>query len=171
MNRKMITTALAALTAVASIGSATAASAQSRAPAPGHNAGHNQGHQSAPARTAPNTARTPARAAPPRATPAPVRVQPQAQAQTQTYGRWQQSQRRYSAARYTPPRGQQARTWSYGQRLPSQYRSRSYVVSNYASYGLRAPPRGQEYVRTGNDVVLTAVATGLITAVIAGLFN
>ena len=32
-------------------------------------------------------------------------------------------------------------------------------------------PLPKEYVRTGNDVVLTAVATGLITAVIAGLFN
>lgn len=161
MNRKIIATALAALTAVASIGAASTASAQSRGPAAGHEApGRNASGHAGPDR------RTPA---PSRAAPAPVRVQPQAQAQT--YGRWQQSQRRYSAARYTPPRGQQARTWSYGQRLPSQYRSRGYVVSNYASYGLRAPPRGHEYVRTGNDVVLTAVATGLITAVIAGLFN
>jgi len=161
MNRKMITTTLAALTAVASIGSATAASAQSRAP--GYNAPSHGPAARAPART------------PARATPAPVRVQPPIRAQpparVQSYGRWQQSQRRYTAARYTPPRGQQARTWSYGQRLPSQYRSRSYVVANYSNYGLRAPPRGYEYVRTGNDVVLAAVATGLITAVIAGLFN
>ena len=168
MNRKIITTAMAALTAAASIGAASAASAQSRGPGAGHEApGRNASSHAAPGRHAP------AHNAPNRATPAPVRVQPHAQAQNQaqTYGRWQQSQRRYTTTRYTPPRGQQARTWSYGQRLPSQYRSRAYVVSNYASYGLRAPPRGQEYVRTGNDVVLTAVATGLITAVIAGLFN
>ena len=54
---------------------------------------------------------------------------------------------------------------------PSYYRSNQYVVSDYGRYGLRQPPRGYHYVRSGNDVVLTAVATGLITAVIAGLFN
>ena len=88
-----------------------------------------------------------------------------------SYGRWQQSQRRYNAGRYYAPRGYQQRDWSYGQRMPSYYRSNQYVVSNYGQYGLRAPPRGYHYVRSGNDVVLTAVAGGLITAVIAGLFN
>jgi Ni/Co efflux regulator RcnB len=89
----------------------------------------------------------------------------------QAYGRWQAAQRRYSAPRYVAPRGYQTRAWAYGQRLPAQYRTRSYVVTDYGRYGLRAPPRGYQYVRSGNDVVLTAVATGLITAVIAGLFN
>ncbi len=87
------------------------------------------------------------------------------------YGRWQQSQRRYNAGRYQAPRGYAVRQWSYGQRMPTYYRSNQYVVSNYGQYGLRAPPRGYQYVRSGNDVVMTAVATGLITAVIAGLFN
>ena len=87
------------------------------------------------------------------------------------YGRWQQSQRRYNAGRYYAPRGYQTRQWSYGQRMPSYYRSNQYVVSNYGQYGLRAPPHGYHYVRSGNDVVLAAIAGGLITAVIAGLFN
>jgi len=87
------------------------------------------------------------------------------------YGRYQQAQRRYNAARYQPPRGYQTRQWAYGQQLPTYYRSNQYVVSNYGQYGLRAPPRGYQYVRSGNDVVLAAVAGGLITAVIAGLFN
>ena len=87
------------------------------------------------------------------------------------YGRWQQSQRRYNAGRYHAPRGYQQRDWSYGQRMPSYYRSNQYVVSNYGQYGLRAPPRGYHYVRSGDDVVLAAIAGGLITAVIAGLFN
>ena len=90
--------------------------------------------------------------------------------QARAYDRWQRSERRYNAGRYSPPRGYQARQWSYGQRLPSYY-SQGYVVNNYSSYGLRAPPRGYHYVRSGNDVVLAAVAGGLITAVIAGLFN
>ena len=87
------------------------------------------------------------------------------------YARWQQAQRRYSAGRYYAPRGYQVRTWSYGQRMPSYYRSNQYVVSDYGRYGLRQPPRGYHYVRSGDDVVMTAIATGLITAVIAGLFN
>lgn len=87
------------------------------------------------------------------------------------YARWQQSQRRYNAGSYHAPRGYQTRSWSYGQRMPSYYRSNQYVVRDYGRYGLRQPPRGYQYVRSGNDVVLTAVATGLITAVIAGLFN
>lgn len=87
------------------------------------------------------------------------------------YDRWQQSQRRYSAPRYVPPRGYAVRSWSYGQRMPSYYRTNAYVVNDYGRYGLRAPPRGYQYVRSGNDVVLAAVATGLVTAVIAGMFN
>ncbi|MFC5344612.1 RcnB family protein [Brevundimonas staleyi] len=90
--------------------------------------------------------------------------------QARAYDRWQRAERRYNAGRYTPPRGYQVRQWSYGQRLPSSY-SQGYVVNNYSAYGLRAPPRGYHYVRSGNDVVLAAVAGGLVTAVIAGLFN
>ncbi|MGZ9100700.1 MAG: RcnB family protein [Brevundimonas sp.] len=87
------------------------------------------------------------------------------------YARWQQSQRRYNAGRYYAPRGYQTRQWSYGQRMPSYYRSNQYVVSNYGQYGLRAPPRGYHYVRSGNDVVLSNSSNGLIAAVIASLFN
>ena len=95
----------------------------------------------------------------------------EARQQQRAYARWQQAQRRYSAPRYVAPRGYQVRTWSYGQRMPAQYRTRAYVVNDYHRYGLQAPPYGYQYVRSGNDVVLTAVATGLITAVIASLFN
>ena len=94
-----------------------------------------------------------------------------ARQQRRAYARWQQSQRRYNAPRYVAPRGYQVRTWSYGQRMPAQYRTRAYVVNDYHRYGLQAPPYGYQYVRSGNDVVLAAVATGLITAVIASLFN
>ncbi len=95
----------------------------------------------------------------------------EARQDSRQYARWQQSQRRYNGGRYQAPRGYQVRTWSYGQRMPSYYRSNQYVVRDYNRYGLRQPPHGYQYVRSGNDVVLAAVATGLITAVIAGLFN
>ncbi len=91
--------------------------------------------------------------------------------QQRAYDRWQRAERRYNAPRYAPPRGYAVRTWSYGQRMPSYYRTNAYVVNDYNRYGLRAPPRGYQYVRSGNDVVLAAVAGGLITAVIAGLFT
>ncbi|NBW07046.1 MAG: hypothetical protein EBR82_03370 [Caulobacteraceae bacterium] len=147
MNKKVLTAALAAVIAGSSFGIASAADAQSYGRGPAH--------------AQPPHAQ-PARPAPPAVRPAPA---------PQSYGRWQQAQRRYSAPRYVAPRGYQARAWSYGQRLPSQYRTRSYVVTDYGRYGLRRPPSGYQYVRSGNDVVLAAVTTGLITAVIAGLFN
>ncbi len=87
------------------------------------------------------------------------------------YARYQRSAQRYNAGRYVAPRGYSVRQWSYGQRLPAQYRTSGYVVNDYNRYGLRRPPQGYHYVRSGNDVVLAAVAGGLITAVIAGLFN
>jgi Ni/Co efflux regulator RcnB len=87
------------------------------------------------------------------------------------YARWQRADRRYNAGRYQAPRGYAYQQWSYGQRMPTAYRGNQYVVNDYNRYGLRTPPRGYQYVRSGNDVVLAAVAGGLITAVIAGLFN
>ena len=92
-------------------------------------------------------------------------------AEQRRYDRWQRAQRRYAAQRYQAPRGYQTRTWGYGQRMPYQYRTSQYVIRDYNRYGLYAPPSGYQYVRSGNDVVLAAVATGLITAVIAGLFQ
>lgn len=57
--------------------------------------------------------------------------------------------------------------WRRGAYLPSYYRERSYVVTDYYRYDLRPPPRGYYWYRTGNDYVLAAIATGLIFDVIA----
>jgi Ni/Co efflux regulator RcnB len=80
--------------------------------------------------------------------------------------------KRYKApSRYQPPRGYQAsHQWRHGEKLPASYRNKAYVV-DYRHYGLSAPPRGYQYVRVNNDVVLTAVATGVISAVIYQLFQ
>jgi Ni/Co efflux regulator RcnB len=157
--KKFVTAALAAVIATTSVGVASAAEAQSRHDSrewrqdsrnDGRNDGRNvQRHQRQDPRAAQSAHRQ----------------------QQQAYARWQQSQRRYNAPRYQAPRGYAARQWSYGQRMPVAYRSSHYVVNDYNRYGLRAPPRGYHYVRSGNDVVLAAIAGGLITAVIAGLFN
>lgn len=97
--------------------------------------------------------------------------------QSQRYDRYdnrgrygQRATRRYNAGRYQRPAGYQQRHWTQGQRLPASYRGRAYVV-DHSRYGLRAPPRGYQYTRVDNDVVLTAVATGLIASVIVGLFQ
>ena len=85
--------------------------------------------------------------------------------------RWEQrASRRYSAGRYQAPRGYQTRQWRRGDRMPSAYRGRGYVV-DHRRYGLNAPPRGYQYVRSGNDAVLAAVATGVIASVIVSLFQ
>lgn len=85
--------------------------------------------------------------------------------------RWERrAERRYRAGRYQAPRGYYARQWRRGDSVPQHWRTRAYVV-DHRHYGLQAPPRGYQYTRVGNDVVLTAIATGLIASVIIGLFQ
>lgn len=63
------------------------------------------------------------------------------------------------------------RRWARGDRY-DYYRNRSYIVSDYGRYGWRAPPRGYAYYRTDNgDVVMAALATGIIASIIAGGLN
>ena len=82
----------------------------------------------------------------------------------------QRASRRYSAGRYQAPRGYQTRQWHRADRMPSAYRGNGYVI-DHRRYGLSAPPRGYQYVRSGNDAVLAAVATGVIASVIVSLFQ
>ena len=80
------------------------------------------------------------------------------------------SYNRFRGSSYAYPRGYAYRTWSRGQVLPRGYFASPYYVDNYSYYGLRAPPRGYRYVRVGNDVVLAAIAGGVIAEVIGNLF-
>jgi len=80
------------------------------------------------------------------------------------------AERRYDGGRYYHPRGYQARDWRRGERLPAAYRGRAYAL-DYRAYRLSAPPRGYEYRRVGDDVVLTAIASGIIASVLIGMFN
>lgn len=56
--------------------------------------------------------------------------------------------------------------WHRGDRLPENYRSNQYVVSDWRGHHLRQPPRGYHWVQSGNDYVLTAIATGVIADLI-----
>ena len=55
-----------------------------------------------------------------------------------------------------------------GDRLPMEYRHRTYVVDNWRSHQLSAPPRGYHWVQTGSDYVLIAIASGIIAQLILG---
>ncbi len=55
-----------------------------------------------------------------------------------------------------------AHAWHKGDRLPTNYRSNQYVVSDWKARHLRQPPRGYHWVNVNGDYVLAAVATGVI---------
>ena len=49
-----------------------------------------------------------------------------------------------------------------GDRLPQAERQRRYVVNDWRARHLREPPRGYQWVQSGGDYVLVAIATGVI---------
>jgi Ni/Co efflux regulator RcnB len=74
-------------------------------------------------------------------------------------------QDRREARRYYNARGPEFRR---GHRLPAELRHNQYVVSNWRSHRLSAPPRGYHWVQVGPDYVLAAIATGVILNMIIG---
>ena len=58
--------------------------------------------------------------------------------------------------------------WQRGSYLPRSYRS--YSVRDPYVYGLRPAPRGYRYVHAGDDIVMIAIATGLIASVLHDVF-
>ncbi|MGI4815814.1 MAG: RcnB family protein [Janthinobacterium lividum] len=56
--------------------------------------------------------------------------------------------------------------WRRGQRIPAEYRQRSYVVDDWRGYGLRQPPRGYQWVGVNGDYVLVGIATGIISSIL-----
>lgn len=62
------------------------------------------------------------------------------------------------------------RNWRKGQRFEQRY-ARNYRQIDYRQYrGLRAPPRGYRYVRSGNDAVLIR-GNNVIAQVFSGIFR
>lgn len=58
-----------------------------------------------------------------------------------------------------------------GSKLPAQYRQKIYVVNNWHYHQLPPPPRGHQWVQTGADYVLVAIATGVIVQLILNGIN
>jgi Ni/Co efflux regulator RcnB len=73
---------------------------------------------------------------------------------------------RYRYGHYHAPQGYYYRSWHRGDRLPRHWYARQYVVYDWRPYRLYAPPYGYHWVRVGNDVVLTAIATGIVLDVL-----
>ena len=71
--------------------------------------------------------------------------------------------------RYQPQRIQQ-RKWAKGQKFDRRY-AQNYRTVNYRQHHLNAPPRGYQWVQSGNDAVLVGIASGLIGAVIGGILR
>jgi Ni/Co efflux regulator RcnB len=175
MKNKALTAAVAAVLAASSLGAASAAEAQSR-----HDRGdrYEQRHDRGDRYERRDDRRPDARHNQRQQQRAIQQRQRQMQRQHQQAIRQHQrlmnqrirAQQRFHAGAYQRPYGYQSRQWQPGYTLPSAYRHSRYAV-DHRRYGLQAPPRGYEYRRVDNDVVLTAVATGLIGAVIVGLFN
>jgi Ni/Co efflux regulator RcnB len=72
---------------------------------------------------------------------------------------------------YHRPAGYYEHSWRRGERLPVAYYQRPYVIANYGDCGLRAPPRGYQWVRVNGDAVLAGIATGIVLDSVFHLFG
>ncbi|NIJ35703.1 Ni/Co efflux regulator RcnB [Sphingopyxis panaciterrae] len=81
------------------------------------------------------------------------------------YDRDRHDRDRYDGRRHA--RQVEWRKWRRGDRFDRRY-ARDYQTIDYRRYrGLRPPPRGYHYVRSGNDAVLIAITSGIVAAVVA----
>lgn len=83
---------------------------------------------------------------------------------------WYPQYRYHAPVRYVYPRGYRSYHWRAGHRLPPSYYHRHYYV-DYRYYRLPPPPYGYHWVRVDRDVVLVALATGVILDAIYGLYH
>jgi Ni/Co efflux regulator RcnB len=60
--------------------------------------------------------------------------------------------------------------WHRGERLSPAYYAPSYVVRDYYTYQLPPPPYGCRWVRVDGNVVLAAIATGVVLDVVYNVF-
>ncbi|MES1986174.1 MAG: RcnB family protein [Pseudomonadota bacterium] len=63
-------------------------------------------------------------------------------------------------------RGYHNHRWAKGQRFDRRQASNYRVINDYRNYRLNTPPRGYQWVRSGNDAVMIALTSGIIGAVI-----
>lgn len=56
--------------------------------------------------------------------------------------------------------------WAKGQRFDRRHATNYRVINNYRGYHLNTPPRGYQWVQSGNDAILIAITGGIIGAVV-----
>jgi len=76
---------------------------------------------------------------------------------------------RFVTNRFVTNRFQNHR-WQRGQRFDRRYATNYRVISNPYYYNLRPAPYGYHWVRSGNDAILVALASGLIGALVVNAF-
>jgi len=82
---------------------------------------------------------------------------------------WRAEYRYRAPVRYVYPSGYRHVRWNVGHRMPPAYYARPYYV-DYRAYRLPPPPYGYRWVRSDRDVVLVALATGLVLDVLYDLY-
>lgn len=65
----------------------------------------------------------------------------------------------------------QQRRWAKGQRFDRRYATNYRVIQSPRAYRLQNAPRGYQWVQSGNDAVMVAIATGIVGAVISGVIR
>lgn len=79
--------------------------------------------------------------------------------------RYNNGKNHYQKTRYSAHQ----KRWAKGQRFDRRYASNYRVINNPRAYRLSNAPRGQQWVRSGNDAVLIGITTGIIGAVIGNV--
>lgn len=72
---------------------------------------------------------------------------------------------------YVGPTGYTYNPVSVGYIFTPDYRVENYLVSNYATYRLPPPIKGEHYIRYGNDVALVDDDTGRVVKVYPSFFR
>lgn len=93
-------------------------------------------------------------------------------------GRVEQQQHKTSAPKKNDSRKDAGRnmntqkvSWKKGDRFDRRQASNYRVIDNPRSHKLGAAPKGQQWVRSGNDAVLIGITSGVVAAVIANILR
>jgi Ni/Co efflux regulator RcnB len=78
--------------------------------------------------------------------------------------------RNYAANRFGMNDRFQGRSWQRGERFDRSYATNYTVISDPYYYNLQPAPYGYRWVRSGNDAVLVAIASGIIGALVGNAF-
>lgn len=58
--------------------------------------------------------------------------------------------------------------WHKGQRVPADYRHYNFVLADWRSHGLHAPPRGHQWLAVNGDYVLVSNRNWTVSEIVAG---